>query len=203
MLTVYGKQLSRTARCLWLLEEMGLTYRQVPVNTQNGENRRPEFLKLNPSAKVPVIDDQGFVLRESLAINFYLVAKAATPLWPASVQTQAYIHQWSSWSVSELEVPLNVIFRAKRRAGATGTEADPALIADNIEIASKTLQLLEDHLSSHAHMAHDSFTLGDINTYTAAMLAPMFVDMSDFPSIGEWMTRCSARPAWQRVTALP
>jgi glutathione S-transferase len=203
MLKLYGKQRSRAARCLWVLEEMGLAYTQIPVDTQNGETRTQEYLTMNPAGKVPLIDDNGFVLRESLAINAYLVAKADTPLWPDDVHHRAFINQWSSWATTEMEVPLNAVFRAKRRAGTTGAEVDPAFIADNMDIARKTLQLLEDHLVAHRYVASEAFTLGDINAYTAAMLVPMFQDISAYPAVQEWMMRCSARPAWKRVMALP
>jgi len=202
MLKIYGKQRSRTARCLWVLEEMGLAYTQVSVDTQSGETRTPEYRALNPAGKVPVIDDDGFVLRESIAINAYLVTKADTALWPDDVHIQAYINQWSCWATTEMEIPLNAIFRAKRRAG-TGAEVDPAFIADNLELARNTLKVLEDHLANHPYVASGVFTLGDINAYTAAMLVPMFQDLAPYPAVQEWMQRCGARPAWKRVTALP
>jgi glutathione S-transferase len=203
MLKLYGKQRSRAARCLWLLEEMGLPYNQVPVDTQSGETRTPSYLALNPAGKVPVVDDDGFVLRESIAINAYLVTKAATALWPDDVHTQAHINQWSSWATTEMEIPLNAIFRAKRRAGTTGVEADAAFISDNLELARQTLQVLEKHLVTTPYVATEAFTLGDINAYTATMLVPMFQDLSGFPAVKEWMMRCSARPAWKRVAAMP
>jgi glutathione S-transferase len=203
MLKIYGKQRSRAARCLWVLEEMGLPYTQVPVDTQSGETRTPEFLAINPAGKVPVIDDGGFVLRECLAINAYLVAKADTPLWPLEWRTRAYINQWSSWAATEMEVPLNALFHAKRRAAAAGAEVDGAFMSTTLDVARKTLKLLEDHLIAHRYVACQAFTLGDINAYTAAMLVPMFQDLSDYPAVQEWMTRCGTRPAWKRVTALP
>jgi len=203
MLKIYGKRQSRAARCLWVLEEMELPYTQIPVDTQSGETKTPEYLAMNPAGKVPIIDDDGFVLRESVAINAYLVTRADTPLWPTDVRSQAYVNQWSSWATTEMEVPLNAIFRAKRRAGASGGAVDPAFIAENLDVAGKTLHVLEDHLATHRYVAGDAFTLGDINAFTAAMLVPMFKDLSDYPAVQEWMTRCGGRPAWKRVSALP
>jgi glutathione S-transferase len=203
MLKIYGKRHSRAARCLWVLEEMGLPYTQVPLDTQRGDTHTREYMTLNPAGKVPTIDDDGFVLRESLAINAYLVGKADTRIWPDDVQSRAYINQWSSWATTEMEIPLNAIFHAKRRAAAKGAGVDPAFITDNILAAGKALQLLEDHLVAHRYVACEAFTLGDINAFTAVMLVPMFRDLSDCPAVQEWMMRCSARPAWRRVTALP
>jgi len=202
MLKIYGKQRSRAARCLWVLEETGLAYTQICGDTQSGETRKAEYLALNPAGKVPVIDDDGFILRESIAINAYLVTKKNTALWPDEVRVQAYINQWSCWAATEMEIPLNAIFRAKRRAGAAG-DVDPAFISENLDVARQTLKVLEQHLVTHPYVACEEFTLGDINAYTAAMLVPMFQDLAPYPAVQEWMQRCSARPAWKRVTALP
>jgi glutathione S-transferase len=203
MLKIYGKQRSRAARCLWVLEEMGIPYTQVPLDTQRGDTRTPEYLAVNPAGKVPTMDDDGFVLRESLAINAYLTSKVAGPLWPDDIRSRAYINQWSSWATTEMEPPLNAIFYAKIRAAAAGVEVDPAFVTDKILAAGRTLQLLEDHLAAHRYVACEAFTLGDINAFTAVMLVPTFRDLSDCPAVQDWMARCSARPAWRRVLALP
>ena len=199
MIRIYGKKQSRASRCFWVAEEMGLAYEQVPRDTQNGETRSADYLALNPAGKVPVLDDDGFVLRESLAITFYLVRKAATPLWPDDIQAQALVQQWSSWAVTDMEFPLNAMFLARRRGGG---EADAGFMAAHVEMAGKALGVLEKQLGAHPYVLGDAFTLGDINAFNAAMLAPMFVDMANYPAVAEWLARCGARPAWQRVQAL-
>jgi glutathione S-transferase len=203
MLKLYGNKQSRAARCLWVLEELGLPYIQVPIAMATGQNRSSAYLAINPAGKIPVLVDGAFVLTESLAINAYLVAQAgSSPLWPDDPQVQARINQWSSWAVTEMEVPLTAIIREKRRATAAGREADPCFIAAQIEAAGVALGALETCLGMSAHVAVDAFTLGDINAYTAAMLGPMFLDMLAFPKVTDWLARCAARDAWQRVQAI-
>ena len=91
MLTIYGVYRSRASRNYWLADELGLPYVSVPViqayrlddpaapdaplNTQS-----PEFLAVNPTGLIPCIDDGGFVMTESLAINLYLARKHGGPL---------------------------------------------------------------------------------------------------------------------------
>ena len=200
---IYGRQMSRAARCMWVLEELGLAYTQVPINGQVGENRTPDYLALNPSGKVPVLDDDGFILRESLAINFYLAAKSDNALWPADIHDQALIYQWSSWAATEVEGPLSMIFHDRRRVMTDGGEPNTALATGCTAMAEKALTLLEDHLRSTDYVVGDRFTLGDINACSMVMLAPMFVDLSAYPKIQTWVARCAARPAWQRVEAKP
>ncbi|MEY2927467.1 MAG: hypothetical protein RL367_1944 [Pseudomonadota bacterium] len=203
MLKLYGNKQSRAARCLWALEELGLAYTQIPLDMATGQNRSPAYLAINPAGKIPTLIDGEFVLPESLAINAYLIAKAGpTPLWPDSIGIQARINQWSSWAATEMEIPLSNIIREKRRAAASGGEAEPGFIAAQIASAGTALGLLERKLGMRAHVAGDAFTLGDINAYTAAMLGPMFLDMTQFPKVTGWLARCAARDGWQRVQAI-
>ena len=71
MIKLYGIPASRASRCLWMLEELGVQYENVPVNFI-GEAQKPDYLKLNPNGKVPTLDDDGLILFESLAINLHL-----------------------------------------------------------------------------------------------------------------------------------
>jgi glutathione S-transferase len=199
MVKIYGTRMSRAGRCMWLLEELGLAYEQVPVDVQAGETRTPAYLTLNPSGKVPVLDDAGFVLRESLAIAFYLVSKNATPLWPDDIRTRALIHQWASWAVTEVEGPLGVIFLERRRVA--GAELDPAFVAARIATARNALDLLEKRLSIHRYVASNEFTLGDLLACAVMTLVPMFINLAPYPAIVEWMSRCTARAAWASAEA--
>jgi glutathione S-transferase len=68
-LKIYGVARSRTARVLWMAKELGLDYEHVKVDFATGETRQPAHLALNPNGHVPVIDDDGVILWESMAIN--------------------------------------------------------------------------------------------------------------------------------------
>ena len=81
MLKIYGTSMSRAGRVLWAAEETGVKYEHIP--TPITEAKSAAHLKLNPNGHIPVIDDDGFVLYESMAINFYIAAKyGKSPLWP-------------------------------------------------------------------------------------------------------------------------
>ena len=111
MLKIYGTSMSRTGRSLWALEETGVKYEHIP--TQMAELKTPAHLKLNPNGRIPVIDDDGFVLWESMAINFYLAAKyGKAPLWPDAIQDRALANQWSYWAMTEVEPSLVTLLAA-------------------------------------------------------------------------------------------
>ena len=101
-LRVYGYARSRTLRTLWMLEELGLPYDHVDLSSQAGGTRTPDFLKINPAGHIPAIDDDGFKLSESMAINLYL-AKKHGKLQPATPQGEAKALQWSFWAAHEVD----------------------------------------------------------------------------------------------------
>src|ERR1700730_12282059 len=79
----------------WALEELGLKYEHVPLNTQ-GDSRKPEYLKVNPKGHVPALEDDGQVFWESMAVNLYLAEEyGKAPLWPSSAADHGHAYQWS------------------------------------------------------------------------------------------------------------
>ena len=106
-LKIYGVARSRAFRNLWMAKELGLDYEHVKVDFATGETRTPAHLALNPNGHVPVIDDDGFVLWESMAINLYLAKKyGAGKLYPTRLDDEARAWQWSFWGMTEVERPV-------------------------------------------------------------------------------------------------
>jgi glutathione S-transferase len=97
MLRIYGSANSRATRLLWMAGELRITYQQKDWLPRSPETRTPEFRALNPNGRVPVIDDDGFVLSESMAINFYLANKHRSALYPADPKHEALALQCSLW----------------------------------------------------------------------------------------------------------
>jgi len=103
MLKLFGQTRSRASRSLWMLEEIGIPYEHMPVQPYT-ESRSAEYLHINPNGHIPSLEDDGFVLWESLAINMYLAETyAGAPLWPAGAKDHALVYQWSLWAANEIE----------------------------------------------------------------------------------------------------
>src|SRR5262249_56668814 len=90
-----------------------------------------EHLALNPNGHVPVIDDDGFILCESMAINLYLAKKyGAGGLYPSGLQDEARAWQWSFWGMTEVERPLltalmnRAVYPDKQRDAAAADTAE-------------------------------------------------------------------------------
>jgi glutathione S-transferase len=98
---------TRSIRPRWVLQELGLPFESVTIRLSDGEHRTPEFLKLNPSGKIPVLVDGDFVLSESVAIALYLAEKYAEKrLFPTELRERAEAFRWLFFAATELEQPL-------------------------------------------------------------------------------------------------
>src|SRR5436853_6528585 len=128
-LKIYGVARSRAARVLWMAKELGLDYRHVKVDFATGETRTPAHLALNPNGHVPVIDDDGFVLWESMAINLYLAKRyGAGTLYPTRLEDEARAWQRSFWGMTEIERP--VLTALANRGNLPGGRRDAAAAGD-------------------------------------------------------------------------
>jgi glutathione S-transferase len=188
-LKIYGNRGSRTARCLWLAAELGLDFEQIEVNGPR-EGKSEAHLARNPMGAVPVIDDAGFLLWESMAINLYLVRKHGGPLAPADASEDARAMQWSFWVMSECETwMLRLMFHGSREEPDTG-EVEKAM--GKLE---RPLAALEGSLHGRDYLLGDRFTVADVNVASVfAWAKEGNTDFGRWPRIDAWLDRCFARP---------
>jgi len=194
-LKIYGVARSRAFRVLWMAKELGLDYEHVKVDFATGETRSPAHLALNPNGHVPVIDDDGFILWESMAINLYLAKKyGAGRLCPTRLEDEARAWQWSFWGMTEVE--RSVLTALLNRSFYPEGQRDTAA-ADAAEKAlAQPLGVLDRALGRTPNLLGDNFTVADLNV--ASILAwarPAQIDMSAVPKLAEWLKNCSERPA--------
>src|SRR5258708_12772564 len=105
MIKLHGTSMSRAARSLWALEELGVKYEHLPVAVP--DSRKPEHLKINPNGHIPAIDDAGTIVWESMAINLYLAEKyGKNTLCPASAEDHAPCYPWTFWDMTAHHPPL-------------------------------------------------------------------------------------------------
>jgi len=181
MIRLYGVPWSRASRCLWMLEEVGAEYENIPIK----DLRAAEFLMLNPNGRVPTLVDGQLVLWESLAINLYLAKRLPTDLSPRSLSEEAHMLKWSFWAQSEMEAVLNSV---------ASLEKVPA------EWRDRTLDTLDAALAPTGYLLGGRFTVADLN------VANMFsgpvssrLDLSAHPPVEQWLTSSRARPAARKV----
>ncbi len=196
MIKLYGIPQSRTSRCLWMLEELGVAYENVKVSFI-GEAQKPEFLKLNPNGRIPVLEDDGLVLFESLAINLHLARKygAAKGLWPAPSDDQSRAIQWSIWAMTELEPPAMRLLM--NRAFLPEPQRNEAEAKAGLEGLNRPLNALNAALAGRETLLGAAFTVADLNVDAVLGWLPTLgrVDLSPWPNVAAWHKRAAERPA--------
>lgn len=205
MLKIYGHPGSRAARTLWVCRELGLQFEHVPTHFADGGTQSAEFLQINPAGRIPAIDDDGFRLAESMAINIYLAKKHGGELAPKSLEDEARMLQWSFWAMTEVEKPLVVLLMQRLEVPA-GSEIekyfrerspkDPATEQAALKAVEHPLSVLNGHLANREYLLGSGFSLADLNVASVLSmgLAAKF-DYSAYPNVQQWLGRCLGRPA--------
>jgi len=198
---IYGLPRSRTMRCLWMAEEIGVPYDNVKTDFNKGESRTPEFLRLNPNGHVPALEDGDVKLFESLAINLYLARKYGPQLWPRTVEDEGRTYQWTVWAMTELEDP--VVTALVHRKFLPDAQRDTKRADKAAEEAQQPLGILDAALAGRPFLLGEDFTVADLNLASVALWAAMAdIDLSARPDLKAWLGRCTARPAFGRVQRL-
>jgi len=194
-LKIYGVARSRAFRTLWMAKELGLDYDHVKVDFATGETRTPAHLALNPNGHIPVIDEDGFVLWESMAINLYLAKKHSLGrLYPTHLEDEARAWQWSFWGMTEVERPvLTALFN---RAILPEDKRDAAAADSAERMLAQPLKVLDGVLGRGTNLLGDNFTVADLNVASILSWArPANVNVAPFPKVAEWLKNCAERPA--------
>lgn len=193
-LKLYGGAKNRGRRCYWLAKELGLAFEAVEIDLSCGQHKSPEFLKLNPNGQVPVLDDDGFLLYESLAINLYLAKKQGGPLWAASAEEEALITQWSFWVASEVESLLIAIL--EHRMQLPEPERKAALAEHAWARLQKPFGVLEQTLTDRDYLVGNRFTVADLNvSIVMSLINRLELDITRYPNVRAWLDTCLGRPA--------
>lgn len=205
-LKLYGVLRSRASRVAWLANELGLEYEHVPViqayrlpDPQAADaplnTASPAFLALNPNGHIPSIDDDGYVLHESLAINLYLAKKHGGALAPRDLAEDGQMAMWALWAVLEAE-PHTLAVQANSGKDQTAVDAAIATLRRPFAVLDSALARGDGHLLG------GRFTVADINTAEVvryAMSARALFDAN--PHVDRWLSACHARPAFKAMMA--
>lgn len=186
-----------------LLEELGLPYEAIPVDTRKGEQHTPAFKAVNPNAKVPAIDDDGVVMFDSNAILMWLADKHArfAPTDLACAE-RAETLSWLMFIASGIG-PYSgqaVHFRV-----AAPEPKEYALNRYDFE-ADRHWRILDERLSTRTWLVGDSYGIVDMAFWGWARLLPYVMGdqqaFERYPHVKRLLDEINARPAAARVEAL-
>jgi GST-like protein len=187
-----------------MLEELALPYRVHPVNIGQGEQYKPEYVKINPNSKIPsIVDPEGpdgrpVTMMESGAILIYLAGKTGK-LLPASVRDRYVALQWLMFQMGGVGPIFGQVHHYLRAA----KEQVPYAIERYTKETRRLYGVLNERFKDREFLA-DGYSVADIATYPwVARYEWHKTDLNDFPHVKRWFDAISARPAVQRGMKVP
>jgi glutathione S-transferase len=180
---------------------MGVPLELQIVDLTKGEQRKPEYLALNPTGRVPTLVDGDLVLWESSAIMQYLGSKSKTSLWPDDAKKRADIMRWQSWHLQHWSRGTNpFVFENVVKPLLKIGEPDQTVLAQAAEMFHREAAVLDKHLAQHDYLADGELTLADFTVVAALFLSgPAKMPLEKYDNIRTWFGKQAAMPAWQET----
>lgn len=201
MLKFYFSGAPNPTKVALFLEEAGLPYEAIPVDTRKGEQHKPEFLAINPNAKVPAIVDGDATVFDSSAILLYLAEKTGKFLPENTPKARGELLSWQFFVASGVGPysGQSVHFRVY------APEKLPYAINRYAFEAQRHFRILDERLAKRKYMLGDVYTIVDMNVWGWARLMPNILGegaWDKFRNLKRLVDEISARPAAQRAVAL-
>jgi GST-like protein len=201
MIKFYYHPSPNPAKVALFLEEAGLAYELMPVDTRKGEQFKPDFLKINPNAKTPAITDGDATVFDSNAILLYLAEKTGKFL-PENTQAQrGQMLSWLMFVATGIGPYSGQAVHFKHHA----PEKLPYAVNRYMHEAERHWGIIDAQLAKHRYMLGDAYTIVDMAVWGWARAVPfIFGDdaWTKFPNLKRLMDELNARPAAQRAEAL-
>ena len=195
MITLYDSRQSGNGwKVRLLLSHLGTPYTRKVLNVPAGEQKTPEFMRLNPLARVPVLVlEDGTAISESNAILFYLAQ--GTPYLPTGKADAARVMQWLFFEQFD-----HARFLARPRFLVSLLKAEEKF-AQEIEylrqIGQKALAAMEAQLARTPFITGNEYTIADMSLYPYTSMAEMGgYKLEPFPALREWLERVRAQPGF-------
>jgi glutathione S-transferase len=175
------------------LSILNIPFDLVPVNTRQRENKRPEFLAMNPRGQVPVLDDDGYITWDSSSILVYLARRyGGEPWYPTAPRPAAEVARWLAIS-QQTEITVTGLSRA-RAVMLFGTAGD---LDDFQNRGRHFLEFLDGYLRGREWIALDHPTIADLACYPYIVMAPQGgVSTEPYGAINAWFARIRALPGY-------
>jgi glutathione S-transferase len=196
MLKIYGAPHSRAFCVIWLANEIGIPYELIPVtfNVPNAQCKEPWYLALNPNGLVPAIDDGGFVMWETAAINLYLAETYKNSLYPSKPQGRGRTLQWTFFAITEVEPALTTLFR--NRIFFPPEKRNETLAVQAEETLRAKLAILEDQLVKTQFFGGGKWDMADFMVACVlCVLARLKLDLTSYPRLDAWLAASLNRPS--------
>ncbi len=204
MIDFYGLTSPNVQKIFIMLEETGLPYKFIPVDVWAGAQHNPDFVKLNPNRKIPVIvDHEGpggkpYTVFESGAILMYLAEKSGRFL-PADMAKKYQVIQWLFIQTSNVGPAFGNFTHFNLFAPKSGNEY--SLSRYRTEML-RLYDLLNDRLQWNKYLGGDEYSIADMATFPwTRQHAAHGIKIDEKPGLKRWFEELSARPAVKTMIA--
>lgn len=209
MLKIWGRLNSvNVEKVVWCALELGLPFERINAGGAFGGVGTPEFRAMNPCGRVPVIDDDGFVLWESNAIVRYLAAQYGSgALLPRDLRARADAERWMDFQLGSVAPLLSPVFRGLVRTAPEAREM--TAIARAFNELKEVFAVADGVLAQRTHLVEDRFTMADIPLGAAAHrwfnlpLDGLPLERPPLPHLAAWYDRLKARPSAAQLMTTP
>ena len=201
MLKFYFNGSPNPSKVALFLEEAGLPYQPIPVDTRKGEQFKPEFVTINPNSKVPVIDDDGVVVFDSNAILLYLAEKTGKFLPPNLPAQRGPLLSWLMFVATGVGPFSGQAVHFKHFAPEKVPYAHNRYQFESM----RHFLVLDTHLAKHHYMVGDAYTIVDMDVWGWARMVPFILGddaWAKLPNVKRLHDEIAARPATARAIAL-
>jgi GST-like protein len=202
MIDLYGMGSPNVVKIYIALEELELPYKVHPVDVFAAKQFDPEFVKLNPNAKVPVIvDHEGpggkpYTVFESGAILLYLAEKTLR-LLPTDMAPRYQVIQWLMVQLTGVGPMFGQHVHFNRFAPA-GNDYAKSRYATQVH---RQFETIDQRLATVPYLGGDAYSIADIATFPWLRLADGLIGpaKSKYPNVQRWVDSVAARPAVERA----
>jgi GST-like protein len=201
MIKFYFSGAPNPAKVALFLEEAGLSYEPIPVDTRKGQQFDPKFLAVNPNAKVPAIVDGEVTVFDSNAILLYLGEKTGKFMPPNTPVARGELLSWLMFVANGVGPFSGQAVHFKHHAPEKLPYANTRYQFE----AGRHYGIANDRLAKHRYMVGDTYTIVDMALWGWARMVPFILGddaWSKFPNVKRLHDEINARPAAQRATAL-
>ena len=198
---LYGNNFSfNSNKVRFAANAMGVSYEFITVDLAAGEQRKPEFLKINPTGRIPALADGDFMIFESVAISRYLAEKTGSALYPKDLQKRSLTNQWLDFASIHIAGAMGKMFFNTLVYKFVGAQKDVNSLEEGRKFLNTFLASVENQLKQNPYLVGQEMTLADLNLL--AILDPseaVGFDLSAFPKVSAWRKQLQAQPFYQKV----
>jgi GSH-dependent disulfide-bond oxidoreductase len=201
MLKFYYSGAPNPTKVALLLEESGIQYEAIPVDTRKGDQHRPEYIAINPNAKVPAIVDGDAVVFDSNAILLYLAEKTGKFLSENTPKARGELLSWLMFIASGIGPYCGQAVHFRNYAPE---KLSYAINRYTFE-AQRHFKIVDERLAKQPYMLGDKYTIVDMDLWGWARLIPTVMGegaLQNFQNVKRLIDEVNARPAAQRAIAL-